>query len=107
MIFPVCPLVPIRLPEASHWTGELPARGRSISRNHSKLKFSRAVSNHMNDLSKIGSSYASNSYPKVAVPIIDRLLDEDSEGLWRLSYSLVWHGFPHRETFRPKLEQIF
>lgn len=45
---------------------------------------------------------ASDSIPKVAVPIVDRLLDEDPDMLWQLAYSLVWPQYPRRDRVEKK-----
>jgi len=49
---------------------------------------------------------ASDSVPKVAVPIVDRLLDEDPDVLWQLAYSLVWPGYPQRDRIEKKWAEL-
>jgi non-ribosomal peptide synthetase component F len=51
-------------------------------------------------------AYASTSCPKVAVPIIDRWLDEDPDVLWRLAYLLVWPEFSGRDALEQKWKQV-
>jgi 3',5'-cyclic AMP phosphodiesterase CpdA len=49
---------------------------------------------------------ASDSIPKVAVPIVDRLLDEDPDMLWQLAYSLVWPQYPDRDRMQKKWAEL-
>jgi 3',5'-cyclic AMP phosphodiesterase CpdA len=49
---------------------------------------------------------ASDSVPKVAVPIVDRLLDEDPDMLWQLAYSLVWPEYPERDRIDGKWAEL-
>jgi 3',5'-cyclic AMP phosphodiesterase CpdA len=49
---------------------------------------------------------ASDSIPKVAVPIVDRLLDEDPDMLWQLAYSLVWPEYPQRDRVEKKWAEL-
>jgi 3',5'-cyclic AMP phosphodiesterase CpdA len=49
---------------------------------------------------------ASDSIPKVAVPIVDRLLDEDPDMLWQLAYSLVWPEYPQRDRIEKRWEEL-
>lgn len=49
---------------------------------------------------------ASDSIPKVAVPIIDRLVDEDPDMVWQLAYALVWPGYPQRERIEKKWTEL-
>jgi thymidylate synthase len=51
-------------------------------------------------------AYASGSFPKVAVPIVDRLLDEDPDTLWQLAYGLVWPRFPARNEVMEKWDRL-
>ncbi len=51
-------------------------------------------------------AYASQYCPKVVVPIVDRLLDEDPDVLWQLAYALFWTQMPQRDVLRNKWEQI-
>jgi 3',5'-cyclic AMP phosphodiesterase CpdA len=44
-----------------------------------------------------GIAYASDTCPKVAVPLIDRLLDEDPDALWELTYALCEGQRAHPE----------
>jgi 3',5'-cyclic AMP phosphodiesterase CpdA len=44
--------------------------------------------------------------PKVAVPTVDRLLDEDENMLWQLAYGLVWHGLPAKEAVMAKWDEL-
>jgi 3',5'-cyclic AMP phosphodiesterase CpdA len=36
--------------------------------------------------------------PRVAVPTIDRIFDEDEDQLWKLAYAVSWKGVPEREA---------
>jgi predicted phosphodiesterase len=49
---------------------------------------------------------ADNAIPKVAVPIIDRLLDEDANSVWQLAYALVWRSHPERDRIVGKWNEL-
>lgn len=51
-------------------------------------------------------AYASQALPKVAVPIIDRLVDEDPDTLWQLAHSLVWPTASVTQHIKPKWERL-
>jgi hypothetical protein len=51
-------------------------------------------------------AYASRALPKVAVPIIDRLVDEDPDTLWQLARSLVWPTAGVAQLMKPKWERL-
>ena len=51
-------------------------------------------------------AYASSALPKVAVPIIDRLVDEDPDTLWQLAHSLVWPTASVAQLMRPQWERL-
>lgn len=48
----------------------------------------------------------SESVPKVAVPIVDRLLDEEPDMLWQLAYSLVWSHYPQRNRIEKRWDEL-
>lgn len=51
-------------------------------------------------------AYASQSVPKVAVPIVDRLLDEDPDILWQLAYALAWPSVPAVGDLKGKWDRL-
>lgn len=39
-----------------------------------------------------------DTVPRVAVPLVDRIYDEDEERLWMLAYAVAWEGIADRAT---------
>ena len=50
--------------------------------------------------------FAGESVPRVAIPAIDRTLDDDPNQLWSMAYALFWRDMPQREELRHEWEKF-
>jgi len=92
-----------RKQEAKYWwpinVGEL---ARIQLRAHEELRQSH-IGLRLGCLITVAAlSFRGISPPKVAVPVIDRIFDEDPNDIWSMVYALFWSELPDRAAMLPR-----